>query len=101
MWWLAEEKGVGEVEEGKGGINGGGRRLDLGWTRNTIHRWCIIELYTWNLYNLIDQCYPSKFTFKKGKTKEKTTRTNKNVKTGHLKNCLLYTSDAADDCWMV
>ena len=31
--------GRGEVEEGKEGINGDGRRLDLGWgTHNTIHR---------------------------------------------------------------
>ena len=25
------EKGVGQVEEGKRGINGDGRRIDLGW----------------------------------------------------------------------
>ena len=28
-----------EAEEGRGGINGGGRRLDLGWsTHSTIYR---------------------------------------------------------------
>ena len=33
------KKGVGQVEEGKRGINGDGRRIDLGWwTHNTIYR---------------------------------------------------------------
>ena len=31
------------------------------WTHNIINRWSIIELYTWNLYNLINQCHPNKF----------------------------------------
>ena len=31
VWLLPEGKGVGEVEEGKGGIDGDGRRLDSGW----------------------------------------------------------------------
>ena len=32
-------KGGGEVEEGMGGINGDGRRLDVGWrTHNTVYR---------------------------------------------------------------
>ena len=31
------------------------------YQRNIIYRWCIIELYTWNLYNLINQCHPNKF----------------------------------------
>ena len=31
MWRLPEGERVGEVEEGKGGINAGRRRLDLGW----------------------------------------------------------------------
>ena len=30
------------------------------WTHNTIHRWCILELYTSNLYNFINQCHPHK-----------------------------------------
>ena len=31
--------GVGEVEEGKGGINGDGRRIDFEWqTHDTIYR---------------------------------------------------------------
>ena len=51
-----------EVEERKERIKGDGRRLDLGWwTLNTIYRWCIIKLYTWNLYNFINQHYPNKF----------------------------------------
>ena len=34
------------------GINGDGRRLGLGWwTEKIIHRWCVMELYTWNSYN--------------------------------------------------
>ena len=56
-WW-------GEVEESKGRINGDRRRLYLEWwTHNTIYKWCIIELYTWNLYDFINQCYPNKFNF--------------------------------------
>ena len=51
--------GEGEVGEGKWGINlplSDGRRFDLGWwTHNTIHRWGIVELYTWNLYKFINQ----------------------------------------------
>ena len=46
--------GGGRVEEGNGGVNGDGRRLDLGWwAHNALYRWCIIELYTWNLYNFL------------------------------------------------
>ena len=54
-WW-----GVGE--KGKWGINGDGRRFGLGWwAHNTIYRWCIIELYTWTLYNFINQHHSNKF----------------------------------------
>ena len=68
VWWLPEEKGVGEVEEGKEGIHGDGKRLDLGWwTHNTIYRWCITELYTWNLYSFINQCHPNKINLKREK----------------------------------
>ena len=36
------------------GINGGGRRLDLGrWTHKTTYRWCVAELYPWTLDNFI------------------------------------------------
>ena len=46
------------------GINGDGRRLNLGWwIHKTIHRWCTVELYAWNLYNFINQCHPNKFSF--------------------------------------
>ena len=56
-----EKERWGEVKEGTGKINGDGRGLDLGWwTHNTIYRWCIIELYTWNLYNFINQCHPNR-----------------------------------------
>ena len=34
------------------------------WTHNTVYRWCIIELYPWNLYNFINQCHPNKFNKK-------------------------------------
>ena len=27
---------------------------------HTIHRWCIIKVYTWNLYNFINQWHPNK-----------------------------------------
>lgn len=49
-------KGVGEVGEGHGGINGD-RELTLGGEQ-TIYRWCIMELYTWNLYNFIIKVSP-------------------------------------------
>ena len=29
-------------------------------TQYTIYRWCAVEFCTWNLYNLINQCHPSK-----------------------------------------
>ena len=57
---ITRGKGGGEVEEGKGNTNDDRRRTDLGWrTLNT--RWCIIELYTWSLYNFISLCHPNKF----------------------------------------
>ena len=31
---------------------------------NTMHSWCVIELYTWNLYHFINQCHPNKFNLK-------------------------------------
>ena len=41
---------------------------DLTWDgEHTIYRWCIIEVYHWNLYNFINQCHSNKFNFKKGK----------------------------------
>ena len=50
------------VEEGKGGIDGGGRRLDFRcWAHSTIQRWHIIELCTWNLYDFINQCCLNRF----------------------------------------
>ena len=58
-------KCLGQVEEGTG-INSDRKRLDFGWwASSTIYRWCIIELYTWNLNNFTNQCHPNKFNFKK------------------------------------
>ena len=55
--------GGSNVVKDKGGpIYVDGRRFDFRWwTHNAIYRWCTIELYTWNLYNVIDQCHPNKF----------------------------------------
>ena len=33
--------------------------LTLGGEHNTVYRWCVIELYAWNLYNFINQCHPN------------------------------------------
>ena len=53
-----KERSVAEVGEGKGGINGDARTLDSGrWAHNTTYRWYIIESYTWNLSNFINQCH--------------------------------------------
>ena len=56
-----------EEEEGKKGqIYGNRRRPDFGWwAHNPIYRWCVIKLYTWNLHNVIKQCYPINLLFKK------------------------------------
>ena len=52
----------GEIEEGKGGRTYVDRRISFGWwTHNAIYWWTIIELYTQNLYNLINQCHPNTF----------------------------------------
>ena len=59
-----------EVEEGKGGINGDGRRLDLGDEHNTVYRWCAVQLCTWNLYNFVNQCHPNKFLKSRKQTLE-------------------------------
>ena len=56
---INREKGVGETEEGEVGINGDRRSFDFGWwTHSIIYRWCVIELYTWNLYNFINNITP-------------------------------------------
>ena len=60
-----EKGGWGEVVKGnRGQIYDDGRRSDFGgWTHNVMHvyRWCIIKLYTWNLYNFINQCQANEF----------------------------------------
>ena len=61
---ITRGKGGGQVEVGKSkeARNGDGRRLDFeSWTHNTLYKWHIIELYTWNLYSCINQCHPNKF----------------------------------------
>ena len=46
---------------GKRGQIHGNRRFDCGGrARNAIFRSCIIKSYTWNLYNLINQCHLNK-----------------------------------------
>ena len=58
------ERGRGEVEDGIGGINDDGRRIDLGWwTHNMMYRWCVIELYTWNI-EFYYQSHPYQFNKK-------------------------------------
>ena len=58
--WLPEGRGLGNSEGGR--IYGNGR-WDFGWwTHNTIYRWCIAEMHTWNLFNFINQCFPTKFS---------------------------------------
>ena len=60
IWWLPEGRELGEAVKDKGGqIYGCGRRFDVGWwAYNAIYRWCITQVYTWNLCNLINQCHP-------------------------------------------
>lgn len=48
---------------------------------NAIFRWCLIELYTWNLYNFINQCHLNTFN-KNAYVVLKTNKQNKN-------NCIL------------
>ena len=62
VWWFPEGRGL-EGSKGKGGqIYGDGGWFDFGWwVCNAIYRWCIIDMYPWNLYNLINQCYPNTF----------------------------------------
>ena len=73
--------------EGYGGINGDGRRLDLGWwTHSTVHRWCVVELCTWSLYNFVCQCHPNKFN-KKEKIKIFKKFKYAKVKFGHRQTC--------------
>ena len=59
-----QREGVGVVK-GKGGqIHGDWRRFDFGWwARSATYRLWIMEIYTWNLYNLINQCHPNTFNF--------------------------------------
>ena len=64
MMVTGEEEGCGEDNEGR--IYGDRMTLDFGWWAHSgIYRWCIIKLNTWNLYNVINQCYSNKFNLKK------------------------------------
>ena len=66
-----EKAGWGEMGE-YGGINGDGRRLDLGWgTHNTVYRWWVVELCTWNLYNFVNQCHSINVITRKKRKREK------------------------------
>lgn len=58
---LPEGKGIEAFRGNNMGINGNERRLNSGWTHNTIYRWWIIEFYSSNVYNLIIQCYHNQF----------------------------------------
>lgn len=56
-----QREGLGVAEEDKAWINDDGKECaSRWWTQNTIYRWCVMELYTWNLYNSINQCHPNK-----------------------------------------
>ena len=56
---------LGVAGGGYGGINGDGRRLDLGcWARNTVYRLHVVESCAWNLYNFVNQCHPNRFNKK-------------------------------------
>ena len=46
---ITRRKGGWEAEDSIGGINGDGRRLDLGWGTHNTDVMYIIKLYTWNL----------------------------------------------------
>ena len=59
----------GEVTKNKGGqMHGDRRRSDCGWWAHSVaYRSCVIEMYTGNLYSLIDQYHPNKFNEKKNR----------------------------------
>lgn len=64
---IAGGERLGEAKEGIGGISGDGQRHDLRWWAHTImYRLYVVELCAWNLYNIVNQCYPNKVN-KKGK----------------------------------
>ena len=56
-WGGMRWRGAGGYRE----INGDRRR------RNTVHRWCVVELCTQNLYNIVNQCHVTKFDKKEKK----------------------------------
>lgn len=62
---VTKGEGWGAVK-GKGGqIYGDGRWFNFGWwAHNAIYRPCITEMYTWNLYNFLNQNHPKKFNLK-------------------------------------
>lgn len=54
--------GGGVDEESKRGqIYGNRRRLNFGWLEYNVVDTCIIKFYTWNLYDVINQCYYNKY----------------------------------------
>ena len=54
--------GLGEGwREWMGSICGDKTGLDFGWRAYSgIHGWCVIQLYIWNVYKVINQRYPPK-----------------------------------------
>ena len=71
------------------------RRLDLGWwTHDTIFRWCVTELHTWNLYTFINQCHPNTF-------KEYWNKTTTTTKQRLAELSGIITWELAVICWML
>lgn len=57
----------GDEEDRGRQIHDDGRRLKFGWwAHNVICRWRILELYTWNSYNAINQCHPNTSNIREG-----------------------------------
>ena len=55
---------------GSRGIDGDGRRLTRAGAHHTGCRWCVVELYSWNLCNIVNQCHPHEVNKKKNTAKK-------------------------------
>lgn len=61
-----------EVNRGWRGPHVDGRKLDPGWwTHNSVYRWCITDLHTWNLYFLTNVTSVKSNIFKEMKKRHK------------------------------